>query len=143
MVAEEDVAMVDLAVDLDDVDGAQAAFAALAIVHHVVAAGVEHIEHRALARDFELDIGALQAHAKRLGRQRAAGAESLVAEIGKRMAGADPGVARGIQHPHRAAEQRQCALRQRGEQRVEIEPAAFVAGVNDQAITEQAARSSR
>ncbi len=57
VIAEEDVAMIDLAVDLDHVDGAQAAFAALAIVHHVVAAGIEHIKHRALARDFELDIG--------------------------------------------------------------------------------------
>src|SRR5206468_6259081 len=49
MIAEEDVAMVDLAVDGDHVDGAEATFAALAVVHHLKAAGVEHIKHRAFA----------------------------------------------------------------------------------------------
>src|SRR3954451_12886539 len=56
MITEEDVAMVDLAIDGDHVDGAEAAFAALAIVHDVVAAGVEDIKHRALAWDLQLDI---------------------------------------------------------------------------------------
>lgn len=56
VVAEENVAVVDFAVDGDDVDGAEAAFAALAVGHHLVAGGVEHVEHRALARDLEFEV---------------------------------------------------------------------------------------
>jgi hypothetical protein len=112
VVAEGDVAVVDLSVDCDDVDGAEAALAALAVGHHLVAGGVEHVQHRALARDLELEVRAFQAHPERFGRQRSAGAKGLVAEIGQRMARADPGVARGVQHSHRAAEQRQRLARQ-------------------------------
>src|SRR5262245_55242293 len=75
IVAEEDVAVVDLALDADDVDGADAAFAAPAVGNHLMAGLVEHIEHRALARDHELDASVQEPHPKSLGRQQAAGAE--------------------------------------------------------------------
>src|SRR5690242_515174 len=45
VVAEKDVAMVDLAVDADDVDGAHAAFAAATVGNHLMAGFVEHAEH--------------------------------------------------------------------------------------------------
>ena len=46
-------------------------------------------------------------------------------------------MALGLQHPHRPAEQRHGFRRKRGEDRVEIETAAFVAGMDDEAIAEQ------
>ncbi len=60
MIAEEDVAMVDLAVDLDHVDGAEAHSPRLQSYITSWTAGMEHIKHRALARDFELDIRAFR-----------------------------------------------------------------------------------
>src|SRR4051794_24253161 len=42
LLAEEDVAMIDLALDGDNVDGTDAAFAALAVRHHLEAGVVEH-----------------------------------------------------------------------------------------------------
>src|ERR1700677_4056154 len=46
VIAKEHIAMVDLAVDGHDIDRADAAFAALAVRHHLKAGLVERIQHR-------------------------------------------------------------------------------------------------
>src|SRR6476620_1334324 len=57
LVAEEHVAMVDLALDGNDVDGADAAFAALAVRYHLEAAAVQRVQHRAVLRHHEFGAG--------------------------------------------------------------------------------------
>ena len=96
--------MIDLALDADDVDGADAAFAAAAVGNHLVPGLVEDVEHRAVVRDHEFDVGVHQPHPEGFGRQQAAGAEGFVGKIGKRPAGGEEGMARGIEHAHRTAE---------------------------------------
>src|SRR3954451_1516355 len=44
-VGEEDVAVVDRALDVEDLDLAEPAFPAPAVVHHVRAAGLQGLEH--------------------------------------------------------------------------------------------------
>jgi hypothetical protein len=44
---QKDVAMIDLALDADNVDG-RPAFAAPSVAHHLMAGIVEHIQHRAV-----------------------------------------------------------------------------------------------
>src|SRR5215470_2180349 len=82
VVAEKDVAMIDLAVDADDVDGADPAFAAPAVGNHLMAGFIEYVEHRAIAGDDELDTGVREANPEGFGRQQAAGAKGLVGKIG-------------------------------------------------------------
>src|SRR5205807_6426870 len=84
LVAEEHVAMVDLALDRNDIDGADAAFAALAIRYHLEAGAVQRVQHRAVSRHHEFGVGTLQPHAEFGRRFQAAGAKSLVAQIGRR-----------------------------------------------------------
>src|SRR5262249_39136399 len=62
VVAEKDVAMIDLAIDADDVDGADPAFAAAAVGNHLVAGFIEHVEHRAIAGYDELNPGVGEAN---------------------------------------------------------------------------------
>ena len=64
LIAEEHVAVIDLALDGNDVDGADAAFAALAIRYHLVAGGVQRIEHRTVLRHDQFGVGPLQPHAE-------------------------------------------------------------------------------
>jgi hypothetical protein len=64
LVAEEDVAMVDLAVDRYDVDGANPAFAALAVRHHLEAGLVQHVKHESGLRHHQLGVRIFQPHAE-------------------------------------------------------------------------------
>src|SRR5438270_9459741 len=91
LVAEEHVAMVDLALDRNDIDGADAAFAALAIRYHLEAGAVQRVQHRAVLRHDEFGVAALQAHAEFGRRLQPAGAEGLVAQIGRRASSVIPG----------------------------------------------------
>jgi hypothetical protein len=50
LIAKAHVAMVDLALDGNDIFGADAAFAALAIRDHLEAGGVQCVQHRAVLR---------------------------------------------------------------------------------------------
>src|ERR1700675_4492667 len=54
VIAEEHVAMIDLAVHGNDIDRADAAFAALAVRHHLKAGLVERIEHRFVFANYDL-----------------------------------------------------------------------------------------
>jgi hypothetical protein len=62
--AEEDVAVIDLAFDGNDIDGANAAFATLAIRHYIESGFVQYIEHRTVLRYHEFGVGIFQAHAE-------------------------------------------------------------------------------
>ncbi len=68
LIAEEHVAMIDLALDGNDIDGANAAFAALAVRYHLEAGAVQRVQHRAVLRHHEFGIRTLQAHAEFRGR---------------------------------------------------------------------------
>ena len=70
VVAEEDVAVVDRALHVEDPDLAQAALAATAVVHHVRAACLERLEHRHVACHGRLQAEARDAHAERFGCER-------------------------------------------------------------------------
>ena len=98
---------------------------------------IEHVEHRAILRDHEFDARVPQPHAECFGRQQPAGAEGFIAQIRQRAAGRLPGVAGRIEHPHRAAEQGHGICRQSRKGGVEIEPAIFITGMDDEAIAEQ------
>ena len=136
LIAEEDVAVVDLAIDGDDIDGADAAFAALAIRYHLEAGAVQRVEHRAVVRHHELGVRILQPHAEFRRRHQAAGAEGFVAQICGRSSSIVPGAPRGLQHPHRAAHHGDGIVRQGAEGGVQIDPRAFIGGMHDQPIAE-------
>ena len=69
LLAEEHVAMIDLAFDRNHVDRADPTFAAASIGHDLVSCCIQHIEHRAIARHDDLLAAAAQPHLDRLGRQ--------------------------------------------------------------------------
>ena len=137
VIAEEHVAMIDLAVDGNDVDRTDAAFAALAVRHHLEAGLVERIQHRPVFGNHDLPAGIIDPDPERLRRQQPAGAEGLVAQIGRRASGRRPATPRRVEQAHRAADGRHAHPAAATESPVEIDPVAFVAGVDDQAVAEQ------
>src|SRR3984893_11600015 len=71
----------DLAVHRYDIDGTDAAFAALAVRHHLKAGIVERIEHRFVFGDHDLMTGMIDPDPKWLCRQQTTRAEGLVSQI--------------------------------------------------------------
>ena len=106
VLAEKYVAMVDLSVHGNDVDRTDAAFAALAVRHHLEAGLVEGCQHRLVFTDHDLPAGMIDPHPERFGRQKTAGAEGFVAQVGRRAPGRRPAAPRRLEKPHRAADDR-------------------------------------
>ena len=83
--------MVDAAVGLDDVDGAQPALAAAAVEKGVDSGVVQHVEQRAVGWHLQRKAMAWQADPERLVRRRTALAEGLESQVRSRPA-ADSGI---------------------------------------------------
>src|ERR1700736_4047916 len=103
VIAKEHIAVIDLAVNSYDVDGTDAAFAALAVRHHLKAGIVERSEHRFVFGDHDLMTGMIDPDPKWLCRQETTRAEGLVSQIAQRAPGSHPPAPRRFQQPHRAA----------------------------------------
>src|SRR3979490_1299889 len=72
VVAEEHIAVIDLAVHRNDVDRTDTAFAALAVRHHLKPGLVERIQQRILLGNHDLPAGIIDPDSKRCRRQKAA-----------------------------------------------------------------------
>src|SRR5215218_5319529 len=80
-VGEEDVAVVDRPLDVEDLDLAEPALPAPAVVHHVRAAGLQGLEHGHVAGHRGLQPEPWDTDPERLGGEPAAGAEGLEPQV--------------------------------------------------------------
>jgi hypothetical protein len=122
MIAEEHVAVIHHAIDRDDVERADAAFAAPAIGNHADAGVFQGIQDGLCFRHHDLAAAICDPQAKRLGGKRAAGAEGLEALVRMRPAEFAPDAPGVIKQGQGTADRGDAAGRERRQCRTKIEP---------------------